>query len=363
MKLGFGLYRHMLAPANFEFAKQVGATHVVIHLVDYFNKGDAANPRINQPVGTLGGWGHAGDPDKLWSVEELRAIKRQVEEAGLIWEAIENFDPAHWHDVLLDGPRKKQQLEGLKTIIERVGEVGVPVIGYNFSVAGVAGRVTGPFARGNATSVGMNGPVNDPIPNGMAWNMVYDGNAPAGFVPPTTPDQLWTRAAEFLNECLPVAERAGVKLAAHPDDPPLPTVRQQARLVYQPRLYQKLIDINHSPSNALELCIGTLTEMTEGDVYEAVDEYSRQRRIAYVHLRNVRGKVPHYKETHIDEGDLDVPRVLRILKRNGFDGVVIPDHAPQLTCEAPWHSGMAFAMGYLKACLQNVEGNSTRDRI
>jgi mannonate dehydratase len=59
MKLGFGLYRHMLTPPNFEFAKQVGATHVVIHLVDYFNKGDAANPRVDQPVGTLGGWGHA----------------------------------------------------------------------------------------------------------------------------------------------------------------------------------------------------------------------------------------------------------------------------------------------------------------
>jgi mannonate dehydratase len=165
MKLGFGLYRHMLMPANLEFAKQVGATHVVIHLVDYFNKGDTT--RGDQPVGTLGGWSHAGDPEKLWSLEELRAVKRRVEDAELIWEAIENLDPAHWHDVLLDGPRKKQQLENLKTIIQRVGEAGIPVIGYNFSVAGVAGRVTGPFARGNATGVGMDGPVDDPIPNGM----------------------------------------------------------------------------------------------------------------------------------------------------------------------------------------------------
>jgi mannonate dehydratase len=353
MKLGFGLYRHMLTPANFEFAKQAGATHVVIHLVDYFNKGDSS--RGDQPVGTLGGWGHAGNPEKLWSLEELRRIKRQVEEAGLSWEAIENFDPAHWYDVLLDGPRKKQQLQNLKTIIQRVGDAGIPIIGYNFSVAGVAGRVTGPFARGNATSVGMEGPVNDPIPNGMVWNMVYDSEAPAGFVPPATPDQLWKRAADFLNECLPVAEKAGVRLAAHPDDPPLPTVRQQPRLVYQPGLYQRLIDINTSPSNTLEFCIGTLTEMTEGDVYEAIDQYSRQRRIAYVHLRNVRGKVPFYKETHIDEGDLDVPRALHILQRNGFDGVIIPDHAPQLTCDAPWHAGMAFAMGYLKACLQQAK--------
>lgn len=354
MKLGFGLYKHMLKPSFLAFARQVGATHVVVHLVDYFNKGGAANPSIDQPVGSLGGWGHAGDPNKLWTLDELLQIKRQIEDAGLIWEAIENLDPAHWHDVLLDGPKKKLQLANLKVLIERVGEAGIPILGYNFSVAGVAGRVTGPFARGGAISVGMNGPVDEPIPNGMVWNMTYDANAPSGFLAQTTHEQLWKRAADFLNECLPTAEKAGVRLAAHPDDPPLPRVRGQARLVYQPSLYQKLIDINHSAANQLEFCIGTLAEMTDGDVYEAVDGYSKQGRIAYVHLRNVRGKVPHYKETHIDEGDLDVFRVIQILQRNNFQGVIVPDHAPQLTCDAPWHAGMAFAMGYLKACLKVV---------
>jgi mannonate dehydratase len=288
----------------------------------------------------------------LWSLEELLALKKQIEDAGLIWEAIENFDPAHWSDILLDGPNKQQQLEGLKTIIQRVGEAGIPIIGYNFSIAGVAGRVTGPFARGGAMSVGMDGPLDAPIPNGMVWNMTYDADAPAGYLPETTPDQLWRRAADFLNECLPVAEKSGVRLAAHPDDPPLPTVRAQPRLVYRPELYQKLIDINRSPSNQLECCVGTLAEMPGGDAYAAVDQYSAQGRIAYVHLRNVRGKVPHYKETHIDEGDLDVLRVIRILKNNNFSGVIIPDHAPQLSCDAPWHAGMAFAMGYLNACLK-----------
>src|SRR5438132_547790 len=78
---------------------------------------------------------------------------------------------------------------------------------------------------------------------------------------------------------------------------------------------------------------------------------------AHVHLRNVRDKVPHYKETFIDDGEVDVLRVLAILKRNGFDGVIIPDHAPQMSCAAPWHAGMAFAMGYLKAGLQTLESN------
>jgi len=352
MKLGFGLYRHMIHPANLAFARQVGATHVVVHLVDYFKGAGSANPRQDQPTGTLAGWGYAGDPDQLWSLEELLAIKKQIEDAGLIWEAIENFDPAHWSDVLLDGPNKQRQLEGLKTIIRRVGQVGIPIIGYNFSIAGVAGRITGPFARGGAISVGMDGPLDAPIPNGMVWNMTYDADAPKGYLPETTQDQLWQRAADFLNECLPVAEQAGVRLAAHPDDPPMPEVRRQPRLVYRPELYQKLIDINRSPSNQLECCVGTLAEMPGGDAYAAVDQYSAQDRIAYVHLRNVRGKVPHYRETHIDEGDLDVLRVIRILKKNNFSGVIIPDHAPQLSCDAPWHAGMAFAMGFLNACLK-----------
>lgn len=138
-------------------------------------------------------------------------------------------------------------------------------------------------------------------------------------------------------------------------DPPTPTLRGQPRLVYQPSLYQKLLDLHPSPRNALEFCVGTIAEMTEGDVYEAVETYARQGKLAYVHLRNVRGKVPWYRETFIDEGDVDVLRVLRILRRNGFEGVIIPDHAPQMTCAAPWHAGMAFALGYLRAGLQWVE--------
>ena len=351
MKLGLGLYRHQLNDEHFRFARQCGCTHIVAHLVDYFRSSRSNQPG-DQPVGDDSGWGLAGDPAKLWTAEELTDLKRQVNGAGLELEAIENFDPAHWHDVLLDGPKKSAQLENVKAIIRNVGQAGIPIFGYNFSIAGVAGRVKGPFARGSAEAVGMDGPLDKPMPQGMAWNMVYDRNAAPGAVPSATPEQLWQRVAHFLNEIIPVAEEAGVTLAAHPDDPPTPTVRGQPRLVYQPRLYQKLLDLKPSPRNALEFCVGTLAEMTEGDIYEATDRYSRQQRIGYVHLRNVRGKVPYYKETFIDEGDVDVFRVLRILKQNGFAGVVIPDHAPQMACSAPWHAGMAYALGYLRAALQ-----------
>jgi mannonate dehydratase len=361
MKIGLGLYRHMLTRDYFDFARQAGCTHVVVHLVDYFNQASSAsNPRNNQPTGSkYEAWGFAGDPERLWTVGELRRLRKDIEEAGLVLAAVENLDPAHWHDILLDGPQRPQQIEKVKTIIRRLGEAGIPVLGYNFSLAGVCGRVTAPLGRGHAVTLGMDGPAEEvPIPNGMIWNMVYDRNAGEGTLPSVSHEELWRRLQRFLEEVIPVAEEAGVMLAAHPDDPPMPTMRQQPRLVYQPHMYQRLIDLAPSRSNSLELCVGTLAEMTEGNIYDAVDGYCRQGKIAYIHLRNVAGKVPNYRETFIDEGDVDMIRILTILHRNGFDGVIVPDHTPQMTCAAPWHAGMAHTIGYMLAAKSVIESHN-----
>ncbi|NWK56445.1 mannonate dehydratase [Verrucomicrobiaceae bacterium N1E253] len=357
MKLGFGLYRHMLNKEHYDFAVQCGATHAVVHLVDYFNTGVQAGDN-HQPVGDLhGGWGFAGGtPEQDWSVESLIVLKKELNEHGLEFEAIENFDPAHWHDVLLDGPKREAQLEHLKQIIRNVGAAGIPIFGYNFSLAGVSGRHSFNDSRGNAETLGMRGidEINTtPVPNGMVWNMIYDRNAPDGVLPPIEHEELWRRLDLFLKELVPVAEEAGVRLAAHPDDPPLSHVRGQPRLVYQPDMYQRLLDIAPSHHNALEFCLGTLSEMTDGDIYEICDRYTRQGNVAYIHFRNVQGKVPYYKETFIDEGQIDMHRIIDILKKNEFNGVLIPDHTPKMSCDAPWHAGMAFAMGYMKSMLNN----------
>jgi len=356
MKLGFGLYRHQLDDDHYRFARQCGATHLVVHMVDYFRSSRSNDPG-DQPVGDDSGWGLAGDPNALWSYEELIALRAAAERHGLKVEAIENFDPAHWHDVLLDGPKKAEQLDNLKTLVRNVGRAGIPMIGYNFSLAGVTGRIKGPWGRGGAEVVAMDGPYEKSMPSGMVWNMVYDrqATASAGVLSPVTHEELWRRHGDFLDALIPVAEEAGVILAAHPDDPPLPFVRGQPRLVYQPHLYQRLLDRKPSAYNRLEFCLGTIAEMTEGNLYDAVEIYSRQGRIGYVHFRNVKGKVPHYREAFVDDGDIDMFRVLQILKANHFDGVLIPDHAPQMTCAAPWHAGMSYACGWMRAALQMME--------
>lgn len=348
MKLGIGLYEQMLNKEHYAFARQCGATHVVVHLVDYFNKG--SQKTNDQPIGDGSGWGIAGKSKKRWELEELLQLKKEINDAGLEWGAIENFDPADWYDILLDGPDKKKQIEEIKRLIRNVGKAGIPVIGYNFSLAGVCSRTTGPFARGGAQSVGMDGVDDRPIPNGMVWNMIYDENAPGGIVSNVSHEILWQRLAYFLNEIIPVAEEAGVVLAAHPDDPPVPVVRNTPRLVYQPRMYKKLLDIHPSKNNALEFCLGSIAEMTEGNVYDATEEYVDH--ISYVHFRNVKGKAPYYKEVFVDEGDIDMIKILRILKAKKFEGILIPDHTPQMSCEGSWYAGMAYALGYMNAAMK-----------
>jgi mannonate dehydratase len=356
MKLGLGLYKHQLNKRHFRFARQAGCTHVVAHLVDYFAKGDVM-PDMTQRQS----WGVTTNQNQLWTTEMLRDLRRSINDEGLELEAIENFDPSHWHDILLDGPNRERQLEDIKAIIRRVGEAGIRIIGYNFSLAGVWGHVRGRYSRGGAESVGFRAAdiqIDDPIPNGAVWNMVYDPHAPAGTVAPCSTEELWQRVDGFLQEVLPVAEEAGVVLAAHPDDPPVEFLRGQPRLVNQPGLYQRLIDLAPSRANQLEFCLGSLQEMTQGNVYDAIEQYGRQGRIAYVHFRNVRGKVPDYREVFVDEGDIDMFRALRGLRAVGFEGVLIPDHTPHLDCDAGWHAGMAYALGYMRAAITAVESES-----
>lgn len=350
MKLGLGLYRRFLTAENFRFARQVGATHVVAHLTDYFADAHLPNASSREAA-----WGVAGHV--LWSEEDLVSLRRAVESEGLILAGLENFDPGFWYDVLLDGPRKRQQLEDLKILVRRVGAAGIPVIGYNFSLAGVWGHVVGPWARGGAESVAFRDPTpvpEAPIPNGQIWNMWYDVDAPKGRVASVDEETLWARLREFLEALVPVAEEAGVVLAAHPDDPPVPRLRDTARLLYSPDKMQRLLDLMESPANALEFCQGTVSEMPGVNVYDTIDRFCRRDAIAYVHFRNVIGRAPDYREVFVDEGDVDMHLAIAHYLRNGFDGVMIPDHTPQVSCPASWHAGMAYAMGYIRAAIDSV---------
>ena len=357
MHLGLGLYKNLLDNANFEFARQAGATHLVVQLVDYV-KGEK-NPSLTDNY--LNGWGVTDKKDKLWEYEDLNALKKKIESHGLKWEAIENFDPGHWYDILLDGPNKKNQIENLKMTLKMIGKVGIPIVGYYFSIAGVWGWTSKNTGRGNAKSIEFDQSlidINKPIPNGMVWNMQYDLDVDNGYIAKISRSEMWERLKYFLDQIMPVAEENNIKLVAHPDDPPVKNMRGTARLFYRTDEYEKLLDLYDSPSNGFELCMGTIQEMEGSNLYEFLDRYTRLDKIGYIHYRNVIGKVPHYRESFVDEGDINMIKALEILKRNNYNGIIIPDHTPEMSCEASWHAGMAYAMGYIKGAMQNVEYNT-----
>ena len=175
MQIGLGLYREPLTPDNFRFATQAGCDpHRRAH--------DELLPRQG-PDDLSGddadGWGDCSAGHAV----ELRGARRAGEVGGgggLKLAAIENFSPKFWSDILLDGPERAAQIDGMKRLIRDAGRAGVPCFGYNFSIAGVWGWQRGPFARGDAHSVGFDADQIDPdtpLPDGMVWNMRY---RPAG---------------------------------------------------------------------------------------------------------------------------------------------------------------------------------------
>ncbi len=334
MKLGLGIYAGMATEDNLQFARQIGASHIVQHL-----PGEETLPSTK---------------DGYWAYDELQALVDLVEAAGLKLEAIENFAPAHWFDVLLGGPRRDEQIENLSKTIRNMGKAGIPVMGYYFGLAGVWGRTEGPFARGGAVSVGYieaEAPEQTQIPLGEVWGSRYDPDAPEGTIGKVTHEEMWERLEYFLRALVPVAQEAGVRLVAHPDDPPLPVLRDTARLITHPDKYRRLLDAAPSHYNAIEFCQGTVTEMIDADVYDAIRTYGAEGKIGYVHFRNVVGKVPNYREVFIDEGDVDMVKALQAYHESGYDGVLIPDHTPRTNCSAPWHAGMAYALGYMRATM------------
>jgi mannonate dehydratase len=349
MRVGLTLSGDNLSEDGARFAAQLGVTDVVVHFNDYAAGPDAGPYLRGEAVGPILKDCRHVTP---WSYETMARASAMLARHGLRIAALENFSPGFWSDILLGGPDRAAQMEILKRLVRDAGRSGIPVIGYNFSVAGVWGWRRRRAARGDAMTVVMDlteEERNTPIPDGMVWNMRYRDEDPAA--PPVQVEEaeLWERFAWFLAQLVPVAQEAGVRLAAHPDDPPVESLRGTARLVNRPEKYDRLLALAQSPANALEFCIGSLAEMPGCDIYETTRHYARRKALAYVHFRNVRGHVPHYAETFVDDGDVDMTEIVRILRDEGFDGVLVPDHVPELACAAPWHAGHAYTVGYMKA--------------
>ncbi len=244
-------------------------------------------------------------------------------------------------------PGWEAQTEDFKSLIRLMAEHGMNVLCYNWMPDEDWQRTSGEVhERGgsrvtefNLAEVGRN--VTD-----------ADGKPAV----PTPASKLWEHFERFLHDVLPVAEDAGVTLAIHPDDPPLPSLLGQDRILHNVAALRRAMELAPSPANALCYCVGSLHPTGE-DVVAGV--HALAAHIAFVHARNVRGTASHFVETWHDNGEIDMPAVFRALKAIAYAGTVRPDHAPSMAGESnatPGYEmlGRLFAAGYLQALIQTA---------
>jgi mannonate dehydratase len=165
-------------------------------------------------------------------------------------------------------------------------------------------------------------------------------------------EQLWENLEYFLKKVVPVAEKWNVQLAMHPDDPPLSPIRGISRIMRSVDNYQRLLDLIPSPVNGITLCQGNFGLMTN-DLPATIRHFGKQKKIFFVHLRDVRGTPEKFVETFHDDGPTDLLACLRAYREIGFEGVLRPDHVPTMEGEDnrnPGYESMGrlFAIGYIK---------------
>jgi mannonate dehydratase len=167
-------------------------------------------------------------------------------------------------------------------------------------------------------------------------------------------EEIWDNFTTFIREVAPVAEDAGVRIGIHPDDPPWPELAGVPRCIFSSfDGYQRGLDVAASPNVGVCLCVGCWLEggpLMGKDVVDTIHEFGRQRKLFKVHFRNVDRPLPHFVETFIDAGYMDMSKVMRALRAIDFDGVVIADHIPLMGNDP--RIGTAYSIAYMKALVK-----------
>jgi mannonate dehydratase len=285
------------------------------------------------------------------AIDDMRRQQERFAAFDLTLAAIEGYLPIENIKVGCDDGT---ELAELKQLIRNMGQLGIPILCYNF-MAGtdwVRTRLDGPERGGARVTAFDLVDAKNAVLLGHDPDALKDAENDAG----VTADKLWTNLEAMLREVLPVAESAGVTLAMHPDDPPLAEFGGRARIMNSLASFERLVRLVPSPSNAVCFCQGTFVEMGV-DIPSAIRRLGEN--ICYVHFRDVRGNAESFTETFHDNGPTDMAEAVRAYRDIGFNGPIRPDHVPQLEGDdgEPGYTtpGRLFAWGYLRGLMHATE--------
>jgi len=287
-----------------------------------------------------------GGPPLPWTEAEIRARKEKLKTYGmdLFLMMFSGFPNA-----IYGRPGRDEDIDKVLQSIRASAKAGLPVMEYNFYAHRA---VEGYYVEEGRGGAGL---------TAFDYDKIKD-------LPPLTEegahtlDEMWKNATYFLKAVVPEAQKAGVRLALHPNDPPAPISRGSGQIMGTVEGWKRLVDIVPSPSNGITFDCGVTREMGH-DPVEVCRYFSAKDCINHMHFRNVRMRVPRekYTEVFLDEGEVDMFAVMKELVRQKYPRLIYPEHPPHLDADRqnPYkgissqrYSGFAYTVGYARAMLQ-----------
>ena len=274
---------------------------------------------------------------EVWSRESIVALKKQVEDAGLLFEVIESV-PVH-EDIKLGKPTRERYIENYCENIRRLAEAGIRCICYNFMPVfdWTRTQLDHRLPDGSTSLVYYKEQVDavNPLESDSdltlpGWDASYTREELKEVVAEynaMTEEDLWENLTYFLQRIIPVAAACDVNMAIHEDDPCW-SIFGLPRIITCEKNLDRFLKIVDDPHNGLTLCTGSLGCSAQNDVVHMAAKYAAMGRIHFVHARNVAVLENGFEErAHLSKcGSLDMYAILNALYKNGFNGYIRPDH-------------------------------------
>ncbi len=289
-------------------------------------------------VGVSGVLGKVRREDYATTLIDLHS---RFKSAGLQIAGVESH-PVNAEKIKLGIEGRDEEIENYKWAISGLKRAGIPMVCYNF-MAGIG------WYRTNTAYPERGGALSSEFDASMA---AKEGLTKYGEI---SEEKMWANMEHFQKAVMPVADKEGVEMAAHPDDPPMSPLRGIGRILISAKNYERVMAMVPSKMNGVTFCQANFLAMGE-DIYALAKKWCNQKKVFFVHFRDIDGTRTKFRETFHDNGPTDMAKMLKIYSEAGFTGPMRPDHAPTMAGEANDRPGYAmdgkiFAFGYMKGVM------------
>lgn len=292
-----------------------------------------------------------------WELSDLRALRDRIEAHGQKLVMVENVPLIFYDKVILGLPGRDRQLDYYIETIRNLASIGVEIFGHHFSPTFVW-RTEDALGRGGARVTAFDEEKFSRSGNEAMKELMrrkrhlldYDVFEVAKGL---TAEKLFENYKYFMDAVIPVAEQCNIRLALHPDDPPLRSANNIERMVVDLADYERAMNIANSELWGVNLCLGCCSEMAGADgVRDMIRFFGERGKLFSVHFRDVQGTMPRFQECFLGEGNFDPPEILHLLASYGFDGLIMEDHVAKLDNDSLYgHRARAHELGYIKGLI------------